>query len=68
MLWKVTTLAYVNHKAVSMDDAALATHAKARKIFLDEWVGVDAVVMGGSADAVAEAEAYEDKLRALPPE
>ena len=36
-----TTLAYVNHKCVAMDDAALATHAKARAGFLDAgWAGV----------------------------
>lgn len=65
---KDTTLAYVNHKAVAMDDAALATHAKARNIFLDGWTGIEPIIMTGSADAVAEAEAYEDKLRSLPPE
>ena len=31
-----TTLAYVNHKAVPMDDLALATHAKAGALFLDQ--------------------------------
>jgi 6-phosphogluconolactonase len=62
------TLAYVNHKAVAMDDAALATHAKATAGFLGAWDGVDAVVMAGSADAPAEAAAYEAALRALPEE
>lgn len=62
-----TTLAYVNHKAVAMSDEQLATHAKARKLFLDGWRGVRALVMGGSADAAAEAKAYEAQLRALPP-
>ena len=46
-----------------MDDVALATHAKARKAFLDGWSGVNAVVLGGSADAAAEAAAYEAQLR-----
>ena len=60
------TLAYVNHKAVAMDDAELATHAKASKLFLSGWKGCDTIVMDGTADAVAEAEAYEAKLQALP--
>lgn len=60
------TLAYVNHKAVPMDDEALATHAKASKAFLGEWAGVNAIVMMGSDDAEAEAAAYEEALRALP--
>mmetsp|Transcript_5448 Transcript_5448/g.18083 ORF Transcript_5448/g.18083 Transcript_5448/m.18083 type:complete len:338 (+) Transcript_5448:62-1075(+) len=63
-----TTLAYVNHKAVPMDDASLATHAKAGKLFLDTWAGTNAIVMRGTADAAAEAEAYEAALRALSPE
>lgn len=61
-----TTLAYVNHKAVSMDDAALATHAKASALFLDKWEGVTPIIMDGSADATTEADSYEKKLRALP--
>ena len=61
-----TTLAYVNHKAVPMDDAELATHAKAGALFLDKWAGVNAIVMGGTGDAAAEAAAYENQLRALP--
>ena len=64
---KDTTLAYVNHKAVPMDDASLATHAKAGAKFLDKWEGVDAIIMSGSPDAPAEAVAYEEKMRALPP-
>ena len=49
-------LAYVNHKAVNDDDAALSTHAKARAGFLDAgWDGVDVLNLGGSSDAVAEA-------------
>ena len=61
------TLAYVNHKAVAMDDTALATHAKALGFFLDSWTGVDAIIMDGTADAAAEAKAYESRLQALPP-
>ena len=60
------TLAYVNHKAVAMDNAELATHAKAGKLFLSGWTGCDTIVMDGTADAVAEAAAYEAKLQALP--
>lgn len=61
-----TTLAYVNHKAVPMDDKELATHAKASAKFLDQWDGVNAIVMNGSGDAPAEAVAYEKALRELP--
>ena len=60
-----TTLVYVNHKCVSMDDGELATHAKARKLFLDGWDGVNAIVMGGSADGEKEAKDYEDQIKAL---
>jgi len=60
-----TTLVYVNHKCVAMDDADLATHAKAKKAFLDGWSGVNAIVLEGSADATAEAASYEAQLRAL---
>lgn len=49
-----------------MDDGALATHAKATKLFLDKWKGCKTIVMGGTGDAPAEAEAYEAQLRALP--
>lgn len=60
-----TTLAYVNHKAVAMDDGDLATHAKAGKLFLDGWAGCNTVIMSGSADADAEATAYEKQLQEL---
>lgn len=60
-----TTLVYVNHKCVSMDDGELATHAKARKLFLDDWDGVNAIVLGGSDDGEKEAKDYEDQMRAL---
>jgi len=62
---KDTVLAYVNHKAVAIDDIELATHAKASKLFLDAWEGVNTITMAGSADAPAEAALYEEKLRAL---
>jgi hypothetical protein len=60
-----TTIAYVNHKCVSMDDEKLATHAKAKKLFLDGWEGVDVVVMNNSHDGEKEAREYEEKLRNL---
>jgi len=61
-----TTVVYVNHKCVDMDDGALSTHAKARHKFLNGaggWDGVDVVVLDGSADGPAEAASYEEKLR-----
>ena len=56
------TIAYVNHKCVSMDDGTLATHAKARALFLDAWKGVDVVTLTGSGDSSLEATAYSDAL------
>jgi len=61
-----TTLAYVNHKTVALDDLELSTHAKAEQLFLKQWAGVHAVTLSGTADAAGEAAAYEAKLRALP--
>jgi 6-phosphogluconolactonase len=61
-----TTLAYVNHKCVPMDDADLATHAKAVKLFLKDWQGVNVILMNGTDDGPGEASAYEAKLKALP--
>ena len=58
-----TTIAYVNHKCVSMDDIELATHAKAHKLFLDTWIGAEAVLMDGTDDGENEAKAYEAKLK-----
>ena len=60
-----TTIAYVNHKCVDMADGDLATHAKARKLFLDNWSGANTIVMDGTADGAAEAASYESKMRAL---
>ena len=60
-----TTLVYVNHKCVSMDDADLATHAKATKLFLSEWTGCNVILMDGTDDGPAEAAAYETKMKAL---
>ena len=56
----------LRRQCVAMDDDALATHAKASALFLEQWAGVSAVVMEGTADADAEAAAYEAQLRALP--
>lgn len=62
-----TTLAYVNHKCVDMGDETLATHAKAKKLFLNEWgAGCKIIVMDGTDDGKAEAKSYEAKLKALP--
>mmetsp|Transcript_21689 Transcript_21689/g.66844 ORF Transcript_21689/g.66844 Transcript_21689/m.66844 type:complete len:265 (-) Transcript_21689:120-914(-) len=58
-----TTLAWVNHKCVDVDDAALSTRAKAS--FLDEWPGCTVLDVSGGADADAEARAYEARLRSL---
>ena len=60
-----TTLVYVNHKCVPMDDIDLATHAKAEKYFLSEWKGCNVIVMDGTDDGPAEATSYQAKLRGL---
>lgn len=60
-----TTIVYVNHKCVDLDDHKLSTHAKARRIFLDEWKGANVVVMSGSTNGEMEAKHYEDQLKAL---
>ena len=62
-----TTLAFVNHKAVPVDDESLSTLAKARKLFLSEWeaLGCNVVPLDGSSDAEAEAAAYQSKLQSL---
>jgi 6-phosphogluconolactonase len=51
-----------------MDDGKLATHAKARALFLDGWQGCSTLIMGGTGDAAAEARDYEAQLRSLPSE
>ena len=58
-------MAYVNHKCVAMDDGDLATHAKAMKLFLGEWVGCNPIIMDGTDDGAAEALSYENKMKAL---
>eukprot|EP00887_Chlorella_sp_A99_P008242 scaffold12.g8242.t1 len=63
--WDKTRLFFVNHKAVPADDAGASSYAKARALFLDA-VGAPpgaAAGPGGSADAEAEAAAYEAALR-----
>ena len=61
-----TTIAYVNHKCVPMDDLSLATHAKAKKLFLDDWLGCTVITMDGTSNGKSEAANYEAKLKALP--
>jgi 6-phosphogluconolactonase len=62
---KSTTVAYVNHKCVAMDDEKLATHAKAMNLFLKDWEGCHPIVMDGSDNGPAEAAAYQNKLENL---
>jgi 6-phosphogluconolactonase len=65
-LWaSETTLVFVNHKAVDVEDAALSSQAKANKLFLSGWSGAKVIGLGGSSDAMLEAAAYEDLLRGL---
>lgn len=60
-----TTIAYVNHKCVAMDDEKLATHAKAMHLFMKDWKGCNPIIMDGTADGSAEAAAYQSKLESL---
>uniref|UniRef100_A0A7S2BY35 Glucosamine/galactosamine-6-phosphate isomerase domain-containing protein n=1 Tax=Octactis speculum TaxID=3111310 RepID=A0A7S2BY35_9STRA len=60
-----TTIAYVNHKCVDMNDGNLATHAKARKLFLDSWKGANTLVLDGTDQGEAEAASYEAKMKEL---
>lgn len=61
-----TTVAYVNHKCVAMDDAQLATHAKASNLFFGDWSkDCNIITMDGTDDGDKEAQAYESKLRSL---
>lgn len=60
-----TTIVYVNHKCVPMDDIELATHAKARKLFLDQWKGVTVLELDGTANGPQEATNYENKIKSL---
>lgn len=61
-----TTIAYVNHKCVPMDDAELATHAKASALFLDAWTGCTTLIMDGTNKGPEEAAIYEAKMKLLP--
>ncbi|CAJ1961895.1 unnamed protein product [Cylindrotheca closterium] len=60
-----TTIAYVNHKCVDMGDGDLATHAKARKLFLDNWKGANTIIMEGTDNGDQEAASYEAKMKEL---
>jgi 6-phosphogluconolactonase len=62
---KSTTIAYVNHKCVAMDDEKLATHAKAMNLFMKDWEGCNPIIMDGTANGAAEAAAYQSKLESL---
>lgn len=60
-----TTIAYVNHKCVAMDDEALATHAKAQGLFMNQWAGCTTLIMDGTDQGEKEAAQYEKKLKFL---
>jgi 6-phosphogluconolactonase len=61
-----TTLAFVNHKCVPVDDLGGAIEAQARSKFVDRWGVGEVVSLGGTGDGLLEASGYEAKLRSLP--
>lgn len=61
-----TTLAFVNHKCMAIDDVSGAIEAQAREKFLDRWGLTDIISLGGTSDGEKEASEYESKLKALP--
>lgn len=62
---KSTTIVYVNHKCVPMEDTSLATHAKAMNLFMKDWYGCTPIVLDGTNNGPAEAASYQSKLEAL---
>ena len=63
-----TTVIFVNHKCVPIDDVSSAIEAQARAKFIDTtWSEYtpSVVSLDGSGDGAAEAASYERKLRAL---
>lgn len=61
-----TTLAFVNHKCVPIDDVSSAIEAQAREKFLERWGLSDIISLGGTSNGEKEAAEYEAKLKALP--
>jgi 6-phosphogluconolactonase len=60
-----TTIAYVNHKCVDMNDKELATHAKATQLFLNKWAGCHTIILDGTDNGKEEAASYEQKMKSL---
>jgi 6-phosphogluconolactonase len=60
-----TTIVYVNHKCVDMNDKDLATHAKATKLFLNKWTGCHTIILDGTDNGKEEAASYEQKMKSL---
>jgi 6-phosphogluconolactonase len=65
--WSKVSIYYVNHKCVPNDDQ-LATHAKAKKLFLDSLTGVRVYTFDDSLPTAEDrARAYEAALKASLP-
>lgn len=62
------SVAYVNHKCAAVNDARSSTHAKACKLFLDDWIGAGAMVIEppGALSGEAAAAEYGARLNAIP--
>jgi len=60
-----TTLAFVNHKCVPIDDVSSAIEAQARTKFLDNWGLTDIISLTGTNDGEKEATEYETKLKSI---
>ncbi|KAL3808147.1 hypothetical protein ACHAXA_000431 [Cyclostephanos tholiformis] len=62
---RYTTLAFVNHKCVPVDDASSAIEAQARTKFVNRWNVGRVISLDGTSDGAHESSGYEAKLRAL---
>ncbi|KAJ1487783.1 hypothetical protein T484DRAFT_2185562 [Baffinella frigidus] len=62
--WDKSTMAYVNHRCVALDDET-STHFKARPLFLDSWMeqGLKVITLEGTTDAPKEAAAYAAAMK-----
>ena len=61
-----TTLAFVNHKCVPIDDVSSAIEAQAREKFVTRWGLTNVISLDGTNDGNKEAMNYETKMKSIP--